>query len=63
MPLSARWAGTFLVLATSGVRGQSDVRAGLESEFTRTVRPFLEMYCISCHGHHKDADRDLPKRL
>ncbi|MCX6597664.1 MAG: DUF1592 domain-containing protein [Acidobacteria bacterium] len=53
--MSARWAGTVLVLATSVARGQVDVRAGLESEFTRTVRPFLETYCISCHGQQAPA--------
>ena len=34
--------------------------AELEQDFTRTVRPFLEGYCISCHGGEKPkADFDL----
>jgi hypothetical protein len=57
--LTTRWAGFFLVLAATAipsvVRGQQDVRAGLESQFTRTVRPFLETYCIGCHGQQRPA--------
>jgi len=52
--LTTRWAGFFLILAATAVlsvvRGQEDGRAELEGEFTRTVRPFLKTYCISCHG-------------
>ena len=51
--------GLFLVLAATAVlsvvRGQEDVRAELEGQFTRTVRPFLETYCISCHGQQQPA--------
>ena len=57
--LTTRWAGFFLVLAATAVlsvvRGQEDVRAELEGQFTRTVRPFLETYCISCHGQQQPA--------
>ena len=57
--LTTRWAGFFLVLAATAVlsvvRGQEDVRAELEGQFTRTVRPFLETYCISCHGQQRPA--------
>ena len=57
--LTTRWAGCFLVLAATAVlsvvRGQEDVRAELEGQFTRTVRPFLETYCISCHGQQQPA--------
>ena len=56
--LTTSWAG-FLVLAAtvflSLLRGQGDVRAELEGQFTRTVRPFLETYCISCHGRQQPA--------
>ena len=56
---TARWAGFFLILAATAVanvgRGQEDVRAELEGEFTRTVRPFLETYCIGCHGQQSPA--------
>ena len=37
------------------MRGQEDVRAGLDGQFTRTVRPFLQTYCISCHGQQRPA--------
>ena len=56
---TARWAGFLLILAATAVlsvvRGQEDRRAELEVEFTRTVRPFLETYCISCHGQQGPA--------
>ena len=49
----------FLVLtataAFSVARGQGDVRARLEGQFVRTVRPFLETYCITCHGQRQPA--------
>ena len=57
--LTKRWANYFLVLAAttvlSVVQGQADVRAELDGQFTRTVRPFLETYCVSCHGHQRPA--------
>ncbi len=57
--LTTRWAGFFLILAATAVlsvvRGQEDGRAELEGEFTRTVRPFLETYCINCHGQQGPA--------
>jgi hypothetical protein len=57
--LTTRWAGFVLVLAAAAVpivvRGQGKVRAGLESQFSRTVRPFLETYCIGCHGQQRPA--------
>ena len=37
------------------VQGQEDVRVALEGQFSRTVRPFLETYCISCHGPQRPA--------
>ncbi len=56
--LTSRWAGLFLVLATSVLsiaRGQENVRAELDSQFTRTVQPFLETYCVGCHGQQRPA--------
>src|SRR3954462_1544617 len=54
-----RWAGFFLVLAATAalrvVQGQQDARAGVDGQFSRTVRPFLETYCISCHGQQRPA--------
>jgi mono/diheme cytochrome c family protein len=57
--LITRRAGYFLVLAATAVlsvlRGQEGARAELEGHFTQTVRPFLETYCISCHGRQRPA--------
>ena len=57
--LTKRWAGYFLVLAATAVfsaaQGQENARAKLDGQFTRTVRPFLDTYCISCHGHQRPA--------
>jgi hypothetical protein len=57
--LTTRWAGVFLVLAATVVvgvvRGQENVRAKLEGQFTRKVLPFLETYCIRCHGQQQPA--------
>ena len=60
----AHWASVFLILAVTAIPsvvwGQEDVGAALESQFTRTVRPFLETYCIGCHGQqHPAAQMDL----
>jgi hypothetical protein len=55
--IAARWVGTFLVLAAAAlcvVRGQEG-GADLEREFARNVRPFLQTYCISCHGGQQPA--------
>jgi hypothetical protein len=41
--------------AVGVARGQDPVRAGLESRFAGTVRPFLETYCINCHGQQRPA--------
>src|SRR3954471_11050708 len=52
-------ASFFLGLAVTAVpsvlRGQGDVRVTLERQFSRTVRPFLETYCIGCHGQQRPA--------
>ncbi len=52
--LTSRWFGFVVILAATAtlgvVRGQQRQRAELEEGFTKTVRPFLETYCISCHG-------------
>jgi hypothetical protein len=56
---TTRWAGLFFILLAmavlSAVRGQEDGHAALEGEFTRNVRPFLETYCIGCHGGQEPA--------
>ena len=56
---TTRGAGFFLLLAATAflnvVHGQSEARAELEGQFTRTIRPFLETYCISCHGGQQPA--------
>jgi hypothetical protein len=45
-------------VATFGKPNGSD--AALEKKFTTTVRPFVEGYCITCHGHEKPkGDFDL----
>ncbi len=56
---TTRWMGFFFILAATAVLGvawgQEDRRAELEGEYTRTVRPFLETYCIGCHGRQQPA--------
>src|SRR5262245_61381820 len=56
---TARWAGFFLVMAATAipgiVRGQQNARAKLDGEFTRTILPFLQTYCINCHGRQQPA--------
>ena len=56
---TSRRLGFCLVLAAtvilSVMRGQDDVPADLERQFTQTIRPFLETYCISCHGQQQPA--------
>jgi hypothetical protein len=59
MEMTNRRVGCFLVLTAmavlSVVRGQEDPRAGLDRRFNRTVRPFVQTYCISCHGQQRPA--------
>ena len=50
----------FSILTTTAVLsvvawGQQGTRAELDGQFTRTVRPFLETYCITCHGQQQPA--------
>jgi len=56
---TARWASFGLALAATAAffaaRGQDSHRAELADEFSQTVRPFLETYCISCHGGGQPA--------
>ena len=61
--LSAHWACVFLILtALTVAQGQEGQRAKLEGEFVRTVRPFLDTYCIGCHGQQGAAAQlDLSK--
>lgn len=38
----------------------ADTRAELEAQFTSKVRPFLETYCVTCHGRERtEAELDL----
>jgi mono/diheme cytochrome c family protein len=59
MEMTTRLTGVFLVLAATAllsvVRGQQDPHADLNGEFTRTVLPFLQTYCITCHGQQRPA--------
>ena len=57
--LATRWAALFVILTTtvivSVVRGEEAKRTELEGSFTRSVKPFLETYCVSCHGQNRPA--------
>jgi hypothetical protein len=57
---NTRWACVFFsaLVGTAfltTVPGQEDGRAALDREFTRTVRPFVATYCLSCHGSRQPA--------
>src|SRR3954469_19143077 len=57
-------ARILLILAAvalpGGARGQEVSRADLDGRFTRTVQPFLQTYCITCHGKDRPkAELDL----
>ena len=57
MPTS-RSGPLFVLAATAALgvsQGQDNVRARLEGQFTRTVRPFLQTYCVTCHGRQRPA--------
>jgi hypothetical protein len=43
------------VTALGIARGQENVRAELERQFARSVRPFLQTYCVNCHGQQQPA--------
>ena len=51
-----RWAAVILTLAllggltTIGARPPEPAERDLERQFTANVRPFLDSYCIACHG-------------
>ncbi len=45
----------FVVIFASTAQGQEAKHAELEGNFHRSVRPFLETYCISCHGQNRPA--------
>lgn len=48
------WTGT------SGAAAPDPTRAELEKRFTGTVRPFMQTYCVACHGKEKpQAQLDL----
>jgi len=49
-----------LLLSPVRVRASDPAQLELEHRFTNTVRPFLETYCITCHGPERPkADLDL----
>lgn len=58
-----RWLTAAMALAfwgSCGVVGADRVRTDLEGQFGVKVRPFLETYCLSCHGREKTkGDLDL----
>jgi mono/diheme cytochrome c family protein len=46
--------------APAPAKSQTKSGPDLEQQFTRTVRPFLQTYCVSCHGKEKpSAQLDL----
>src|SRR5262249_46540435 len=52
MPIILVRATLFLAVVTlpGVVWGQEGGRTDLDARFHRTVKPFLETYCITCHG-------------
>jgi len=55
----ARWS-VLLVLSSGELFAADPTQLDLESRFTNSVRPFVEVYCITCHGPEKPkADLDL----
>lgn len=62
-PSGASVIAFLALLAWAGVSGSAapdKTRPQLEQKFTGTVRPFLQTYCISCHGKVKpQAQLDL----
>jgi len=47
---------TLAATAALGIAlGQQDPRAALDRQFTRSVRPFLKTYCVTCHGGPQPA--------
>lgn len=61
MPPRARFRLLAVILSlVSGARGADGPAAELEAHFDTKVRPFLQTYCIDCHGREKpEADLDL----
>jgi hypothetical protein len=43
----------FLVAAFAGPTAAEPAAADLDRQFTATVRPFLQTYCLGCHGQMK----------
>src|SRR5206468_4099181 len=53
-PAMLAWAGA------TGAAKSGPTRPELEQQFVGTVRPFLQTYCVSCHGKEKpQAQLDL----
>jgi mono/diheme cytochrome c family protein len=56
LPLAAAATASFSLGAEPAVTSE----AALENQFNGTVRPFLETYCLSCHGTEKqEAELNL----
>jgi mono/diheme cytochrome c family protein len=59
MKLTTCSAGLVLVLTATAfpglVRGQEDARAKLDTQFSKSIRPFLQTNCIGCHGPQQPA--------
>src|SRR5471032_2962039 len=49
-----------LIPFTAGAAARDPAEAALEKRFNGTVHPFIETYCVSCHGGEKPkGDLDL----
>ena len=54
------WAGASGADTPAKTRPAAQPRTTLEQQFAGTVRPFLQTYCVSCHGKEKpQAQLDL----
>jgi mono/diheme cytochrome c family protein len=57
-----KWSSLLLILATFGASasGADKSPAQLDARFRATVQPFLQTYCVTCHGKEDPkADMDL----
>ncbi|MES2462289.1 MAG: DUF1592 domain-containing protein [Armatimonadota bacterium] len=61
LPVLLAWISTLGVATSStATAAPNPTAAELEKEFARTVRPFMQTYCASCHGSDKpEAQLDL----
>jgi mono/diheme cytochrome c family protein len=56
-PLMRWWTkpATIFLLAATSCPGQEKPATTLDGQFSRVVRPFLETYCLGCHGPRQPA--------